>query len=399
MGQFSFWLLIPLVFGLIVLFAAWRVLARGFFKKQVGRFFSILMTDDYPESLLELYSAFTRAGGPIPVFELNLRSEQGKVIERPLGSPQAVPNLSKLRFDVAQVHILPTEGTTPVETSVVIGPKAEKPLYLSTPIMVGGMAYGIALSEKAKIALAKGSALAGTSITSGSGPFLQVERDNAKYWILQYSRAFWAKEDQVLSQANAIEIPLGQGSFAGLSHKTPAKDIDATLQKAFPIPPGQEAVILARHAGVNKPEDFKTLITSLRARAGGIPIGVKMACSKDLELDLEIIAEAGVDFINISGSQGATYGSPPSIGDSFGLPTLFALVRAGQFFEKNGLKGKISLITGGGFTEPGEMLKALALGADAVEIGSAALFAISHTEVLKAVPFEPPTQIVWYTGK
>ncbi|MGI6555252.1 MAG: glutamate synthase-related protein [Bacillota bacterium] len=85
--------------------------------------------------------------------------------------------------------------------------------------------------------------------------------------------------------------------------------------------------------------------------------------------------------------------------DDFGLPTLFALARATKYLEKHKYKDKISLILSGGFYNPGQMLKALALGADAVYVGAIALFAVSHTEVLKAIPLEPPTSVVFATGK
>ncbi len=391
------WLVALAGIGLAFLFV-WQSIFKLAVKKLFQSFMTVLMTDPYQENLTEFFSAAQRTG-LLSILQLNLRAQEGKVIERPLGSGRKFPDFSGLMFDVAQLHTFPTEASTSVDTKVVLGPQAEKPLILDTPLIVSGMAFGLALSAKAKIALARGTAMAGTAVNSGQGPFLQAERDNSKYWILQYSRGFWSKEPEILSLADAVEIQFGQGAMAGMSFSLKSKDIDPRLQGAFPIPPGRDAVVKARHQELEKPEDLGALVEYIRSITGGIPVGVKMACSKDLELDLAIALQAGVDFIALGGAQGGTHAAPPSLGDNFGLPTLYALVRAARFLEENRAKDRITLISAGGFTEPGEMLKALALGADAIYIGTAALFAISHTQVLQALPWEPPTQIVWYNAK
>lgn len=376
------------------------VFLTRFILKSIFRYFMrILMTDLYKENLAELFTAVKRTG-PQAILELNMRSEHGKIVYRPLGASRKFPDFSGLMFDVAQLHILPTETDTPVDTSVRIGPRAKKPLVLDTPLIVSGMAFGQALSAEAKIALAQGSAMAGTACNSGEGPFLQAERDNAKFWILQYNRGFWAKEPEIIRLADAVEIQVGQGSMAGFSHRLKAADIDERLQRAYPIAPGQDAVVRARHAGMQKPSDLFHLVAHVRELAAdGVPVGIKMACSKDLELDLALALEAGVDYIDITGVQSGSHGSPASLQDNHGLPTIIALSRAVRFLEEHKAREKVSLIVGGGFTEPGDMLKALALGADAIYIGTGALFALSHTQVLKAMPWEPPTQLVWYNGK
>ena len=109
--------------------------------------------------------------------------------------------------------------------------------------------------------------------------------------------------------------------------------------------------------------------------------------------------DLGVDFITIDGGQGGSYGAPPILSDDMGIPTLHAVVRAANHLKKRNQRGQISLIVSGGLFVPGQFLKILALGADAVNIGSAMLFAVSHTQTLNAVPFEPPTQAAWHQGK
>jgi glutamate synthase domain-containing protein 2 len=377
-------------------FTLW--LLRVIIKKVFTSTLKVLMTDLYEENLLELFSASKRMGIQL-LAEIELRAETGKVIERPLGSTKRLPGLEGIMFDLAQLRVLPIEQTVQVDTKVLIGPKAKKPLQLDIPIMIGGMAYGLALSEKAKIALAMGASLAGTSTNSGSGPFLQTERDNADKWILQYSRSSWAKNEDVLSQADAIEIQFGQGSLGGLGYSLRADKIGPALKQAFSIAFDQDAKVTARFPEVQKPEDVPAFVHSIRAKVDGTPIGIKIGCGKYLEQDLAVALQAGVDFITLSGAQTATHGSPPSIGETHGLPTFFALIRAVNFLNQNNAKDRVSLIVGGGLTEPGEILKALGLGADAVHIGTAALFSISHNQVEKPFPFEPPTQLIWYGGK
>ena len=182
------WLVALAGIGLAFLFV-WQSIFKLAMKKFFQSFMTVLMTDPYKENLTEFFSAAQRTG-LLSILQLNLRAQEGKVIERPLGSSRKFPDFSGLMFDVAQLHTFPTEASTPVDTKVVLGPKAKKPLILDTPLIVSGMAFGLALSAKAKIALARGTAMAGTAVNSGQGPFLQAERDNSKYWILQYSRGF-----------------------------------------------------------------------------------------------------------------------------------------------------------------------------------------------------------------
>jgi len=395
---FWIWLLLIAALGLFLFLINWKALGKALITKLYRHFVYILLTDLYDESLLEFYSAVKRTGFQT-IAELNLRAERGKVIDRPLGTGRKFPNFSGLMFDVAQLHTLPVEDSTPVDTKVVLGPRAKRPVLLDTPIIVAGMAYGLGLSAKAKIALARGAAMAGTANNSGEGPFLQAERDNAKHWILQYNRGFWNKDPEILLQADAIEIQFGQGSMAGISHQMPAKEIDETLRQAFPISPGRSAVIRARQQEMDEPDDIVELVKHIRSKVDGVPVGIKIASSKRLELDLDLALKAEVDFITLCGVQAGTRGSPASLQDDHGLPTIFALVRAVRFLKRRRAKDSLTLIMDGGFTETGDVLKALALGADAVSMGTAALFAISHTQVLKAMPWEPPTQIVWYNGK
>jgi len=171
------------------------------------------------------------------------------------------------------------------------------------------------------------------------------------------------------------------------------------MREMFHRPKGERVVYPARIPGIERPEDLLKKVRELRSITDGIPIGAKIAAGDMLEKDLAWCLEAGLDFIAVSGAEGAAKGAPPTLLDDHGLPTLIALVRAVNYLEKVGAKKEIDLIIDGKIITPGDILKVLALGANAVYIGTAALFATAHTQVLKAMPFEPPTALAWNIGR
>jgi len=357
------------------------------------------MTDPYHENMWEFISAGTRAGFQT-IVETNLRSQKGNLIGRPLGTPKSFPSMDDLMFNIAQLAIQPTPENVQVDMRVTIGPQAKRPLRIAIPIIISGMAYGIGLTEKAKIALARGAALAGTAINNGEGPFLPSERKAAKYYILLYDRGGRNHDPAIVRQADAVEIQFGQGALAGIGHSTPYQGIPKKARKLLHLKPGQPEYTHAWVPGITEPRrDLPPLVKKLREITDGVPIGAKIGVGHYLEKDLEILLEAGVDFISLDGAQAATKGSPPILQDDFGVPTVFAINRAANYLKEQGMKDKISLIAGGGLYTPGSFLKALALGADAVYIGSIALFAMAHTQVLKTMPFEPPPSIVFADSK
>ena len=169
--------------------------------KQIGK---ILTTDPYHENLTEMFSAAYRVGIQ-NIWEANLRAETGKVINRPLGSPRKVTTFDGLAFSPVFLTRLPTPHYTKIDTKTIIGKRCKKPMILSTPIIISGMAYGLALSKEAKLALAKASAMAGTATNTGEGFWLPEERDLAANLIIQYNRGSWSKDPDILRQADMIE--------------------------------------------------------------------------------------------------------------------------------------------------------------------------------------------------
>ncbi|OUN01530.1 MAG: hypothetical protein BAA04_07870 [Firmicutes bacterium ZCTH02-B6] len=355
-----------------------------------------LQNDPYPENLWEMVSA-TRRPGPQTILENGLRAEHGALLHRPLGSPRRWPNLEALVFDGAQLARRPAVHDVPVDMAVTLGPRAKRPLKVDIPILVSGMAYGLALSRRAKVALARGAALAGTASNSGEGPVLPLEWQANPKLIVQYPRARWGGDPVALRHAAMVEVHLGQGASTGVGGEVVGARSNRRLRRELGVGPGEPAVIYSHHDAL-KTRSLRELVDELRSETDGVPIGVKLAPGRRLEQDLEACLAAGVDYIALDGAQAATKGSPPILQDDFGLPTLYALVRAVRFLEASGAREQVSLIVGGGLYTPGDYLKVLALGADAVYIGTVALFAVSHGQVFKAMPWEPPTQLVFFGG-
>ncbi len=381
--------IIILLFGLFFTRPIIRWIVRSVVKR--------LMTDRYAENIWEIVTASVRLN-PIINIENSLRAETGKIIKRPFGSPRKFLNFDGLIFSPAQVSILPTPENLTIDTKIVIGPSAKKPLDLDIPILLGAMGYGVAMSEKIRIALAKGTAAAGTATNAGEGGFLPEDRAHAKYLILQYGKAKWSKDPEILKQADAIEIHLGQGAHASASSQIQPHYLQGKAREIMGLKPGETAILPSRHKEINEPGDLTTVVDYLRSITGGVPIGVKICASQRLEEDLEICIQSKVDFISIDGGQAGTKGSPPILEDDFGLPTIYALSRAVHYLKKRGVKEQITLLIGGGFFTPGDCLKALALGADAVYMATAPLFAMTHIQATKTLPFEPPTEIIFYSG-
>ncbi len=372
------------------------LLSRSIIKWIVGRFTKRLMSNPYESNIWEVVTAMTRIS-PITVVENSIRAASGAVIERPFGSPRKFLHFEGLVFSPAQLSLLPTQEDVEIDMTTVIGPKAKKPLVLDIPILAAGMGYGVDLNEKVKVAIAKGTANVGTSTNTGEGGFLPEERQKAKYLIIQYNSGHWSKSPEILKQADAIEIRFGQGALAGTASILQAADLEGRASELMQVQGENITVIPSRHKDISNPAELKQVAERLRQLTGGVPIGVKICASAVLEQDLEIAIQAGVDFISLDGGQAGTKGGAPILEDDFGLPTIYALSRAVRY-RKRGEMDSISLLTGGAYSQPGECLKAIALGATGVYMGTSLLWAMTHDQVKKAMPWEPPTQLAWYTG-
>ncbi|EGO65871.1 FMN-binding glutamate synthase family protein [Acetonema longum] len=356
------------------------------------------LTEDYPDNPFLMVTVAEKLS-PRALVEAAMRAESGKELTRPLGSPVVLSPWDKILLNPKQLFQLPYPDYTQVKTQTIIGPNAKKPLKLAIPIMITGMSYGGSLSLLMKMALAKGSALAGTSTNTGESAVTNEERDAAHYLVGQYHRGGQLSGKEQLSRLNAIEIQLGQGAWGGaVDEPMPASQMGEHLRKAWQLEEGQDATIYSRMPGKQSTQDYIKMVNSMKEQYD-VPVGVKIAGTDYIEYELAVIAQTQADYIVVDGSEGGTSSSNPTLQDHVGLPTFHTLVRTIDWLEANHLRERFSVIIAGGLTTPGHFLKALALGADAVYIGTIALMAALQSQVAKALPQAPPVQIALYTGK
>lgn len=384
-------LLLPIFVLLVLLFA--KSIARYFIKRMTDDALSKLLTENYEQNLAELYPSLKRFS-ILYLIEMSLRAETGKAIGRPLGSPKNFLGYDNLMITPRQMTMFSLPENTRIDMSVTLGPKAEKPLTIKIPLMIGGMAYGLALSEEAKLALAKASKSLQTATNSGEGPFLPEEPLLAGKFILQICRWPWGgRTDQEIAAADMLEVQMGPGADMKTS-RIEAADIDGRARVLGGLAPGEPAIALPAPPGVQTPEDWPAFMKKLRQRANGVPIALKLMATDRLEEELAAAINLGFDAVMLDGSGGGSHATVPIKQDDFGLPIIYTLVRAKRLLKNT----SISLVVSGGFFTPGQCLKALALGADAIYLGTIPLLALTHNQLNKVVPWEPPTTLVYYNS-
>ncbi len=372
-------------------------LFRGVINEVADDAVRTMTRDQYIENIYEMVPAFKKVS-PINLVEIALRASKGTPVPRPLGSHIHFSPWEKLLFSPVHLFRFPTPEDVGINTSVKIGHRAKKPLNISIPVMIAGMSFGGALSKSAKVALARAATMAGTATNTGEAGLMEEERQEAQLLIGQYNRGGWLNSREKYQRLDAIEIQLGQGAQGSTPQRTAFKNIGEEYREVYQLEEGQDALIHSRLSGVNTKEDFIKLVRELKEETG-VPVGLKIAATHHLEKELQVALDAECDFITVDGAEGGTHGGAPTLEDDVGLPTIFAVSRAAQFLARKGAVRDVSLIAAGGLVTPGQMLKAMALGADAVYTGTAAIMAMLGDQITKATPFEPPTDLVVYTGK
>ena len=379
------------------------ILIKWFIKQSVKRNILRLLKTEYDRSLWEGVVGILHHG-MMDMMENEYRSNAPFVLQKPIGASQKYPHFDGLLLNPAQLYQQPLYAGEKVDLSISLGKNAKKPLKISIPIMISGMAYGIALSKEVTLAIAKASGQAGIAYNPGQGGVLKEHRQLAHRLIVQIHGSSWEADTETLQQADAVEIKIGQGANGGAwaqirpqEHNEYDQEVLKNLglmnqDKSRPIIIPSSSEMLNQYGGLPH------LIKRLHQSVPGIPVIVKLAASHYLEQDMEIAISSGADVLAIDGAQGGTHGSPSILVNDFGLPTLSALVRAVRFLRQKGWDQKIDLVISGGLRTPGDVLKALALGANAVYLGTAALYAVTHVQLAKTLPIDPPTSLTWTTG-
>lgn len=244
-------------------------------------------------------------------------------------------------------------------------------MVLKNPVYVSHMSFG-ALSKETKVSLSKGTAMAGSAMCSGEGGILPEEKAAADKYIFEYVPNKYSVTPENLKEADAIEIKIGQGTKPGMGGHLPGDKVTPEISKIRNKPMGKDVISPSKFDDINSKEDLKDLVDALRMTSEGRPIGIKIAAGH-IEQDLEHILFAEPDFITIDGRGGATGASPALLRDSTSIPTIYALARARKYLDEK--DSDIQLVITGGLRVASDFAKAIAMGADAVAIASAALIA------------------------
>lgn len=295
----------------------------------------------------------------------------GKSAIEAMGTQRKMPDWDDILVLGAQLNPPPLEEHAEVSLKTIIGKHAKKPMELEMPVYISHMSFG-ALSKETKTALSKGSAMAKTAMCSGEGGILPEEKAAAYKYIFEYVPNRYSVTDENLKSSDAIEIKIGQGTKPGMGGHLPGSKVTPEIAKIRNKPLGEDIISPSKFPGIDTKEDLKNLVEELRSRSEGRPIGIKIAAGR-IEKDLEYCVFAEPDFITIDGRGGATGASPAIIRDSTSVPTVFALYRARKYLDAVG--SDIQLVITGGLRVSSDFAKALAMGADAVAVASAAMVA------------------------
>ena len=303
--------------------------------------------------------------------EIHEMAVTGKSAIEAMGTQMDMPNWDDILVLGAQLNPMPLDEHADVSLKTVIGKHAQKPMVLDMPVYISHMSFG-ALSKETKIAMAKGSAAAGTAMCSGEGGILPEEKAAAYKYIFEYVPNLYSVTDENLKTSDAIEIKIGQGTKPGMGGHLPGNKVTPEIAKVRDKTVGEDVISPSKFPDINSADDLRKLVSDLRTRSEGRPIGIKIAAGR-IEKDLEFCVSAEPDFITIDGRGGATGASPAIIRDSTSVPTIYALYRARKYLDS--INSDIDLVITGGLRVSSDFAKAIAMGADAVAIASAAMVA------------------------
>lgn len=285
-----------------------------------------------------------------------------------------LPRWADIQILTAQLATAPLLDDEPVATSLVVGPKARRPLVLDIPLIVSDMSFG-ALSREAKVALARGAELAGTGICSGEGGMLPAEQEaNGRYFYELASARFGWDIDKV-RRVQAFHFKGGQGAKTGTGGHLPGRKVTAEIAAVRGLKAGQDAISPARFPDLTTPTDFRAVADEVRSVSGGIPVGWKLS-AQHIERDIDFALDVGVDYIILDGRGGATGAAPNLFKNNISVPTMAALARARRHLDAVGVGRDVTLFITGGLRIEADFIKALCLGADGVALANSALQAI-----------------------
>lgn len=297
------------------------------------------------------------------------------------GAKRKVPHFDDLLFLGASVSRYPLEGyREKCETGVTLGTRfASTPIELDIPITIAGMSFG-ALSGAAKEALGRGASMAGTSTTTGDGGMTAEERGHSNKLVYQYLPSRYGMNPDDLRQADAIEIVVGQGAKPGGGGMLLGQKISDRVARMRNLPKGVDQRSACRHPDWTGPDDLEIKILELREITGWtVPVYVKVGATRPY-YDTALAVKAGADVVVLDGMQGGTAATQDVFIEHVGLPLLASIHPAVQALQDLGVHREVQLVVSGGIRTGADVAKAIALGADAVAIGTAALIALGDND-------------------
>ncbi|MCW3014094.1 MAG: FMN-binding glutamate synthase family protein [Solirubrobacterales bacterium] len=330
-----------------------------------------------PEALARAGLRSSATFDPATIAEIQRAAREGVYAIRGGGAKRAVPHFDDLLLLGASVSRYPLEGYRErCDTDVVLGTRhAKTPIQLDIPITIAGMSFG-ALSATAKEALGRGASAAGTSTTTGDGGMTPEERESSKTLIYQLLPSRYGMNPDDLRRCDAIEIVVGQGAKPGGGGILMGQKMSDRVAAMRDLPPGVDQRSACRHPDWTGPDDLEIKIEELREITDWQkPIFVKIGATRTY-YDVALAVKAGADVIVLDGMQGGTAATQDIFIEHVGIPILAAIPQAVEALEELGMHREVQLVVSGGIRNGADVAKALALGADAVSIGVAALVAL-----------------------
>ena len=300
---------------------------------------------------------------------------------RGFGAKRKLPHFDDLLFLGASISRYPLEGYRErCGTNVVLGARyAKKPIEIKIPITVAGMSFG-ALSSPAKEALGRGASIVGTSTTTGDGGMTEEERAASKLLVYQVLPSRYGMDPDQLRRADAIEVVIGQGAKPGGGGMLLGQKISDRVAKMRTLPAGIDQRSASRHPDWTGPDDLEIKILELREITDWQkPVYVKVGAARPF-YDTALAVKAGADVVVLDGMQGGTAATQEVFIENCGIPILAAIRPAVDALIELDMHRKVQLIVSGGIRNGADVAKALALGADAVSIGTAALIALGDND-------------------
>ena len=333
--------------------------------------------DNIPRTLPRFSATFD----PHTLAEIRRAAATGIYDIRGGGTKRALPHFDDLLFLGASVSRYPLEGyREKCATDVWLGTRfAKKPIHLKIPITIAGMSFG-ALSGPAKEALGRGASLAGTSTTTGDGGMTPEERGQSETLVYQYLPSRYGMNPDDLRKADAIEVVIGQGAKPGGGGMLLGQKISDRVAQMRNLPLGIDQRSACRHPDWTGPDDLEIKIEELREITDWEkPIYVKVGATRPY-YDVALAVKSGADVVVLDGMQGGTAATQDVFIEHVGIPILAAIRPAVQALQDLGMHRKVQLVVSGGIRNGADVAKALALGADAVAIGTAALVALGDND-------------------